>query len=47
MDAVAQFQKYVKSIRLRPTGNVTVEAHEFQKNVKLIELRPTFFYDII
>ena len=34
------FQKYVKSIRLRPTEETTQVTEVFQKNVKLIGLRP-------
>ena len=35
------FQKYVKSIRLRPLVNILCAFSEFQKYVKSIRLRPS------
>ena len=37
---VTQFQKYVKSIRLRPDDKPLRRKTEFQKYVKSIRLRP-------
>ena len=38
------FQKYVKSIRLRPKGGKLATTAEFQKYVKSIRLRPVKAY---
>ena len=37
---LTKFQKYVKSIRLRPHPANLIATDEFQKYVKLIRLRP-------
>ena len=40
MRSLDAFQKYVKSIRLRPWGTVRRHVSRFQKYVKSIRLRP-------